>query len=203
MSMKHAVLGLLVERRGYGYDLAQRLGERLGPAWQLNSSAVYGALDQLEAEHLVVGARTEPRPTADARSARRAGRVVYEPTEAGERVFNAWLRRPPAKREPIRSEMAMKVALARPEDAAALLEAVEHEEAGARRLLTETVAFETSAAGSWPAAAAALARGSALERLRGELMWLEAVREHLLALQHGAVPQHAPDVSAGRVPKSA
>jgi DNA-binding PadR family transcriptional regulator len=179
MSVKHAVLGLLIERRGYGYDLAQRLGDRLGPAWQLNASAVYGALDQLETHGLVVGERAEPRLTADDRVDRRPGRVVYQPTEAGERMFKAWLHRP-AKREPIRSEMALKVALARPEDAPALLEAIEHEEAAARRLLAETAALETTP-GPWPAGAGALARASALERLRGELTWIE-VRKRLLEL---------------------
>lgn len=41
MSLKHAVLALVVERRGYGYDLAHRLEERVGPAWRLNPSAIY------------------------------------------------------------------------------------------------------------------------------------------------------------------
>ena len=54
MSLKHAVLGLVLERRGYGYDLVQRLTDRLGPAWQLTPSAVYFALDQLSDAGAVV-----------------------------------------------------------------------------------------------------------------------------------------------------
>jgi len=30
MSAKHAILGLVIERPGYGYQLAQRLEERFG-----------------------------------------------------------------------------------------------------------------------------------------------------------------------------
>ena len=53
MSMKYAVLGLLVQRRGYGYDLVQRFEEQVGSAWQLNAGAIYVALDKLEQEGLV------------------------------------------------------------------------------------------------------------------------------------------------------
>lgn len=59
MAIKHAVLGLLLERRGYGYELMQRLEGRLGPAWKLNPSTVYAALDQLEDEGMIVGCTRE------------------------------------------------------------------------------------------------------------------------------------------------
>ena len=55
VSTKHVVLGLLIERPGYGYDLAQRLGERLfaeghGPDDVLppaESVAIMGTLDEI------------------------------------------------------------------------------------------------------------------------------------------------------------
>ena len=34
MSVKIAVLGLIVERRGYGYDLLRRFEDRFGP-WKV------------------------------------------------------------------------------------------------------------------------------------------------------------------------
>ena len=43
--MKLAVLGLIVERRGYGYDLIRRFNERFGRSWDLNPSTVYASLD--------------------------------------------------------------------------------------------------------------------------------------------------------------
>jgi DNA-binding PadR family transcriptional regulator len=45
--MKEAVLGLIVERRGYGYDLVCRFNDRFGAAWNLNQSTIYVALDDL------------------------------------------------------------------------------------------------------------------------------------------------------------
>ncbi|HVR05288.1 MAG TPA: helix-turn-helix transcriptional regulator, partial [Solirubrobacteraceae bacterium] len=55
MSAKQAVLGLVIERPGYGYDLAQRLRERFGSSG-FAPTGVYSALDQLVAEGLVASA---------------------------------------------------------------------------------------------------------------------------------------------------
>ena len=82
MPLKHAVLALIAERRGYGYDLVQRFEERVGPGWRLNPSAVYPALDQLERD----GLATERRPPG---GTRRSPRVVYAPTPAGNAALDA------------------------------------------------------------------------------------------------------------------
>ena len=75
MSVKYAVLGLLAQRRGYGYDLVQRFEEQVGPAWQLNAGAIYVALDKLEQEGLVRPLDSERRRRARSRAAaRRAAR---------------------------------------------------------------------------------------------------------------------------------
>ncbi len=52
MSAKNAVLGLVIERPGYGYDLARRLEERFGSSG-FAPTGVYSALDQLSSEELV------------------------------------------------------------------------------------------------------------------------------------------------------
>ncbi|HET7341991.1 MAG TPA: PadR family transcriptional regulator [Methylomirabilota bacterium] len=137
--LRYGVLGLLIERRGYGYELVQRLGARLGQAWQLNPSAVYAALDQLEDAGLIEAMPQDkaeaPESAANAaasprarRLARRAERVFYRATEAGVAEFDAWLARPSTRVEPIRSELALKLALARPDAVAPLLGAIAHEE---------------------------------------------------------------------------
>jgi DNA-binding PadR family transcriptional regulator len=51
MSAKNAVLGLVIERPGYGYDLARRLEERFGSSG-FAPTGVYSALDQLSSEAL-------------------------------------------------------------------------------------------------------------------------------------------------------
>ena len=131
--LRYGVLGLLIERRGYGYQLVQRLAERLGPAWQLNHSAVYGALDQLESAKLIQVAPGAP-VEADAaqasseRSSRRAARVVYQATDRGIAEFQAWLARPSLRATPIRSEIQLKVALAGPDNIPGLLASIAQEE---------------------------------------------------------------------------
>src|SRR3569832_2025010 len=114
MSLQYAVLALVLERRGYGYDLAQRLEERVGPAWRLNPSAVYPALDQLERAGYVTG-------VARTRGTRRSPRVVYSATPAGAAALDAWLSEPAATPEPIRSELQLRLAFAREDDRATLL----------------------------------------------------------------------------------
>lgn len=176
MAIKHAVLGLLLERRGYGYDLIQRLEQRLGPAWQLNPSTVYAALDQLEDEQLIL-ARQPERPAPLPRRAQR--RVFYEATEPGRVAFEEWLRRPAAQLEPIRGELQLKVAVAREEDLPDLLDAVDHAELITRMLHEECRETAAREEGAEPSPHNRLAQVAALLRLEGELRWLSAAREAL------------------------
>lgn len=180
MSIKHAVLGLLVERPGYGYDLIQRLNERVGPAWQLNPSVVYTALDQLEAAAYITARRREPAGEPD-HTARRAARVIYEPTEDGQAEFRAWLARPSARLEPIRAEIHLKLALAQPDDMPLILDAIEQEERLTRRLQAEcATADETlTSAAAVPTPLAGVAHTAAILRLQSHLAWITATRESL------------------------
>ena len=113
MSLKHAVLALVVERRGYGYELVQRFEERVGPGWQLNPSAVYPALDQLERGGLVTSA-------ARRGGTRRSPRIVYAPTDVGTAALEAWLGATNAPPEPVRADVHLRIAFARHEHRGAL-----------------------------------------------------------------------------------
>lgn len=210
--LRYGVLGFLIERRGYGYDLVQRLTARLGSAWQLTPSAVYTALDQLEEEGLIEAVSDDaadeeaalepkgPRAAPRRRTRRRLDRVIYSPTNRGRAEFQAWLARPSARIEPIRSELQLKVALAGPDHLPSLLETLAHEEQLILQRLAETClaaeeeceghaspelvdrlrdAIETSADPTWPLAVDALVSTAAATRLQADLVWLEAVREAL------------------------
>ncbi len=191
MPVKYAVLGLLLERRGYGYDLVQRLNERLGPAWQLNPSAVYTALDRLENDGLIVEAeRDGASPEIGSRPNRRDGRVVYEPTGAGAEAFGAWLAQPSHRHEPVRPAWQLKVAIARREDVPKLLHALEHEAVLAQLLCEECLDmpdFDNGTA-EWSDAVAVLIREAAVARVRGELRWIRTARDVLQAFGKGNDP---------------
>jgi DNA-binding PadR family transcriptional regulator len=176
MAVKYAVLGLLLERRGYGYDLMQRLEERLGPAWQLNPSTVYAALDKLEVEELIEGQQAG----GDDRTQRRVRRVVYEITERGREAFGQWIGRPSERQEPVRSELQLRLAAAREEDVPALLNAINHAELLTRMQYEEcreTAGDQDPSAPGGPAIG--LVHVAAILRLEGELRWLELARETL------------------------
>jgi DNA-binding PadR family transcriptional regulator len=184
MSVKHAVLGLLLERRSYGYELVQRLTNRVGPAWSLSPSAVYGALDQLEAAGAVQGQLREAVGREGDRPSRRGGRVVYAPSLKGVEVFRRWIESPSARREPLRSELQLKVAFARPEDVDVLLRTLEQEEGRLRGVHAECAKARGSLAGAgaqdWSAMAAGLIQAAALRRVEAELAWIEDARDALV-----------------------
>jgi DNA-binding PadR family transcriptional regulator len=165
VSLKHAVLALIAERRGYGYELAQRFEARVGPAWQLNPSAVYPALDQLEREGLAASALRHG-------GTRRSPRVVYVATPAGEAALDAWLRATGAPPEPVRAELHLRMAFARPSDRAALDAQLAAQERACAELLaryprdvrTRTLAIVDDAV---------------VARLRAELAWAARARAAL------------------------
>jgi DNA-binding PadR family transcriptional regulator len=118
LSAKYAVLGLVIERPGYGYQLAQRLEERFG-ASGFAPSGVYSALDQLSRDEFVRAAgEMGPGPAR-----RAAPRMIYEATGQGIEHFESWmLGSSPAP--PLRDELHMKIALCRPRDLPRLIDMV-------------------------------------------------------------------------------
>lgn len=168
MSVKLAVLGLLTERRGYGYDIANRLQARLGPGYRSVEGAVYVSLDQLVREGLAVEAgRVEQR---------RQVKVYYEATpEAVDRVA-AWMREE-EPRELLRGELHLKLAVARGEHLDALrieFERLERECVTELQARTAEMALGPgrSAAVGWDVTARWLTDAAVLERLNGDLRWL-------------------------------
>ena len=65
-----ALLAVLAEGPGHGYDVMQKLEDKSGGAWRPSPGSVYPTLQQLEDEGLV-------------RSTERDGKRVFEITEAG------------------------------------------------------------------------------------------------------------------------
>jgi DNA-binding PadR family transcriptional regulator len=167
MSLKHAVLALVVERRGYGYDLAHRLEERVGPAWRLNPSAVYPAIDQLERAGLIAGAVRE-------RGTRRTTRVVYSATRAGAEALDDWLRTADGAPEPVRSDLHLRIAFARPEHREGLLAQLAAQEGACATMLGR---YERGTGELVPELVAAGVRA----RLRAELDWLRDARAAIAA----------------------
>lgn len=122
MSAKHAVLGLVIERPGYGYQLAQRLDERFGSSG-FALSGVYSALDQLSRDELVRSAGE----TVAIPGSRAAPRTVYEATEEGVDHFEDWML-DASSTPPLRDELHMKIALCRPHNVPRLIDVISGQE---------------------------------------------------------------------------
>ncbi|SDX98109.1 DNA-binding transcriptional regulator, PadR family [Amycolatopsis xylanica] len=80
MSLRHAVLGLLAQQPGSGYDLLKRFEERFVYVWPATQSQLYGELGKMEKAGLVRVAAEGPR-----------GRKEYEITPEGHADLRHWL----------------------------------------------------------------------------------------------------------------
>lgn len=132
MSVKHAVLGLVIERPGYGYELIQRLEQRI-EGWRPSQAAVYPALRSLRAEGMIRA--REATAEGGVVSAHR-GVVWYDATDAGRDEFRAWVRSP-TDLAPQRDPFWLKVAFASPEDLPWLVELARELEAACLERMAE------------------------------------------------------------------
>ena len=176
MSAKYAVLGLVIERPGYGYQLAQRLRERFD-ASAFAPSGVYSALDQLSRDELVrcAGEMTRAGPR------RAAPRMIYEATPAGREHFEAWMLGSSAA-PPLRDELHMKIALCRPRNLRRLIDMVYGQELacmGRLRDLSRLGEQEASGEKEWTRLMRVLARDAEIAMWRSRIEWLQSARAQL------------------------
>jgi DNA-binding PadR family transcriptional regulator len=180
MSAKHAVLGLVIERPGYGYQLAQRLDERFGSSG-FAPSGVYSALDQLSRDDLVRSAGE-----MGAGPARRAApRTIYEATEEGVDHFEAWML-DPSPAPPLRDELHMKIALCRPRNLPRLIEMVRGQEVvclGRLQDLKRLTAVTPSSSRDWSGLMRMLATEAEVAFWKSRIEWLQSARELLEQLR--------------------
>jgi DNA-binding PadR family transcriptional regulator len=184
MSAKHAVLGLVIERPSYGYQLAQRLEERFG-ASGFAPSGVYSALDQLTRDELVRSAGE-----LGAGPARRAApRMIYEATPQGVDHFESWMLASAAT-PPLRDDLHMKIALCQPRNVPRLIEMVHGQElACLGRLRDLSLLAEEDRAGAgreWSRLMKVLARDAEVAFWNARIEWLQNARELLEQLSEEA-----------------
>jgi DNA-binding PadR family transcriptional regulator len=107
MSTKHALLGLLLEGSSYPYQLADRLKDRLGPAWALNSGDIYKTIGKMTDEGLIEFVGSGPQ-------GRDRRRRFFSITASGEQEFERWLEAISGTVRLRRRPQLLKVALAGP-----------------------------------------------------------------------------------------
>jgi DNA-binding PadR family transcriptional regulator len=177
MSAKHAILGLVIERPGYGYELARRLEERCA-AWGWEGTGVYSILDRLERD----GHIRSPGEKRSGATTRGAPRVIYEATPEGEDFFRDWVCEPTPP-SPVRQELDLKILLSGPECIERLIDhtcAQEQQCIDDLRALTRaSQGSPLTATASWRETMALLQRDSEMKHLTVRIEWLQNVREVL------------------------
>lgn len=104
MSIKHTILGLLVDGPLHGYGLKAAYEKELVPGAVLNIGQVYQALDKLEQDgHVTV----EVVPQSE-----RPDRKVYTLTPPGRTELERWLGTPSERGLELRNESFLKLMLA-------------------------------------------------------------------------------------------
>jgi DNA-binding PadR family transcriptional regulator len=175
----------VIERPGYGYQLAQRLDERFGSSG-FAPSGVYSALDQLTRDELVRSAGEK-----GAGPARRAApRTIYEATEEGVDRFEAWMLEP-SPTPPLRDELHMKLALCQPSNVLHLIESVCGQELvclGRLRDLKHAAEQDAPDARDWSRLMQALAGGAEIAFWNARIEWLQSAREMLEQLREERQP---------------
>ena len=174
MSAKHAVLGLVIERPGYGYQLAQRLEERFG-AWGWQGSGVYGALDQLARDGYVRPLREK----GSGATRRGAPRVIYESTPEGIDFFDDWISRSSAP-SPFRQELDLKILFSGPELVPRLIDQTWAQEQTCihdlRALTARTRTVAVHPRSSWREVSGVLQRDAEIKLLQVRIEWLQDAR---------------------------
>jgi DNA-binding PadR family transcriptional regulator len=175
MSAKHAVLGLVIERPGYGYELALRLEQRCG-RWGWGRSGVYSALTQLERHDHVRSLGEKGRGS----SPRAAPRVIYESTAKGRSFFQEWIFGP-SEPSPFRQELDLKILFSGPEFLPRLIDqtwAQEQQCLDDLGALTSTMPFGSPASAlEWRQAAVVLQRDAAIKMLQTRIECLQDTRK--------------------------
>jgi DNA-binding PadR family transcriptional regulator len=189
LSAKYAVLGLVIERPGYGYQLAQRLEERFGSSG-FAPSGVYSALDQLSRDEFVRAAREMgPGPAR-----RAAPRMIYEATDEGVEHFESWMLGS-SSAPPLRDELHMKIALCRPSDLPRLIDMVYGQELACMGRLRDLKQLsDMEGAGDrheWSTLMRVLSRDAEVASWRARIEWLQSARELLERLLQEAARSRA------------
>jgi DNA-binding PadR family transcriptional regulator len=177
VSAKHAILGLVIAQPGYARRIAAEARSRLRFA-DLADSYPYWALERLEAEGLVRQVYENGAPVGNRGAGRQA---IYEASVKGVRAFEDWLRSTPGD-PPLRDDVQLRLAVARPADVPRLVELIRDRElvcAAHEQALEDVRSADLKGRSAWHSALRHVARDAELTFWHGRIGWLRGVRERL------------------------
>ncbi|MCB0035686.1 MAG: PadR family transcriptional regulator [Anaerolineales bacterium] len=169
LTIEYALLGFLLERPSYGYDIHQRLNDPagLGHVWQIKQSKLYALLTKLE-EKGYIAAEFEAQDG-------RPPRKILQLTEAGAQIFAEWVQTPVTHGRQLRLEFLAKLYFARM--TAVATELVARQRAACQTWLQEqqTHAHELGAQRPYEA----LVVQFRISQIEGMLRWLDVCEQQM------------------------
>ena len=164
--LKGPLLALVLESPGYPSQLAGRLHTQAGEAWQVDPNEVYPIMERFERLGLASSVwRYDPKARRDLK--------VYHATALTAKAVEEWLQSP-LPREPIRSEVATRVAVSQPRYARHILRALEEFEQACNKEMTKH-AREFSMQ-TWEGLEMEVARRRVTMRIESDLQWIDFTR---------------------------
>jgi DNA-binding PadR family transcriptional regulator len=198
MSAKHALLGLLLDRPAYPYQLADRLAQRLGPAWNVNSGQLYQTVKALEKDELI--------KRVDGVSADHSERHVFEITEEGVLEFENFFDQGSEAVRLSRRPLLVKLTFAGPQQLQQALAKIDAYEQECVKQLAEIAHIRDELPGDGPLVRAdhlllRLNLSADIFQLEGELRWATHARELLSWLTDNEALWPGKRSDAGAQPK--
>ena len=172
--MRAALLAVLIEAPGHGWDVAMRVNRRMGSSWRVEPKHIYPYLKRLESDGLVRSEREslERRPYV---------LDVYYPTEKAERARREWLARPPATGI-VRTDLQVRLAFSSEQDIPDLLRALAERRTDILEEIEQNAASETARV-SYVGTIMSLQCSSVDKRLKAEMEWIDEAGRELEALR--------------------
>jgi DNA-binding PadR family transcriptional regulator len=174
--LRAAVISVLLEGPGYGYEIANRLKKRLGPSWRIYAKHLYTVLKELEKAELVRSEETPGNPNARRRASKN-DRMVYFPTPAAFEARNEWMAAP-ASMTLVRADIQAHLAFAREEEAPTILALLDRYEEDLIAELEANAAVDVPRV-SWLGLVVGQVRASVSKRLDAEKTWVQELRRDI------------------------
>lgn len=168
MSVRDALLALLLPGPRHGYQLKAEFEAATGNGWSLNVGQVYSTLQRLERDELV---ETDGPPDDE-------GRQAWKLTDAGTRSIADWISTPPPETATARDELSMKLLIALAVDATPALELINDQRTAAMGDLQALTASKARMASAPLADVLHLDRTILLAE--SQVRWLDLVEERLI-----------------------
>jgi DNA-binding PadR family transcriptional regulator len=171
-----AVLSVVLEMPGHGYDIGTRFVGRYGGLFNSTVPHVYKVLDLLEQKQLVEGSAHPDVALQGLKPSMRQPKRFYRVSPGGARVCRGWLTGPIPSHD-ARRELWIRLRSTRPRDFDTILQLLDHFEYA----VLATAGHVAESPENPVSVVDTLAREDRETMVEAELRWLASARDHVRA----------------------